>query len=59
MEQSIQLLEFLNNLIISTTEDTVKINKMSLANIKKNLHYDPETIEFLQLESQLQCDELQ
>ena len=58
MEKSTQLLKFLNNLILSTGKDTVKINKATLVDIKRHLHYAHETVEFLQLESQLQRDEL-
>jgi len=62
MEKNIQLLDFLNNLILSIAKDTVRINKVTLADKrkrKKHLHYAHETVEFIQLESQLQHDELQ
>jgi len=59
MEKNIQFLQVLYNLIISTSEDMVKINKATLFDIKMHSHQAHETIEFLQLESQLQRDELQ
>lgn len=59
MEKNIQFLQVLYNLIISTSEDMVKINKATLFDIKMHSHQAHETIEFLQLESQLQQDELQ
>jgi len=59
MEKRIQMLEFLNNIILSTVEDMVKINKANLADIKRHLHYAHETVEFPQLESKLQRDEMQ
>jgi hypothetical protein len=59
MEQSIELLEFLNNLILSISKDTMKISKATFIDIKRHLHYAHETIEFIQLDSQPQCDELQ
>jgi len=37
----------------------MKINKVILVDIKKHLHYAHENVEFLQLESKLQCDEMQ
>lgn len=37
----------------------MKINKATLVDIKRHLHYAHETIEYLQLASQLQRDELQ
>ena len=53
------LLNIINNLILSTAEDMVQISKATLADISMNLQQAHETIEFLQLESQLQRDELQ
>jgi len=59
MAKSIHLLNILNNLILSTAEDMVQISKATLVDISMNLQQAHETIEFLQLESQLQRDELQ
>lgn len=59
MAKSIQLLKILNNLILSSTEDMVQINKSTLADIQVHIQHAHETIEFLQLESQLQRNELQ
>ena len=51
-------LELLRTLIMSTANSTVKINKASLSDIQTCLQYAQEKIEFLQLESQLQQEEL-
>ena len=59
MAQHIQLLHILHSLIISSDEDMVHISKETLADISQHLQQTHETIEFLQLESQLQRDELQ
>lgn len=59
MGKSIQLLKLLNNLILSTAEEMVQIRKSTLVDISMNLQLAHETIEFLQLESQLERDELQ
>lgn len=59
MERNIKLLQILNNLILSTVEDMVKINKATLVDIQMHLQQAHDTNEFLQLESQLQRDELQ
>lgn len=50
MAKSIQLLNILNNLILSTVEDMVPIGKETLADISINLQQAHETNEFLQLE---------
>ena len=59
MAQHIQMLNILHNLIISNDEDMVHISKETLADLSWNLQQTHETIEFLQLESQLQRIELQ
>ena len=59
MATSIQLLNILNNLILSTAEDMVQIHKTTLANIQVHIQHAHEIIEFLQLELQLQRNELQ
>ena len=52
-------LELLHNLIHSTVHDMVKMRKNALFNIQTCLQDAQDKIEFLQLESQLQQDELQ
>jgi len=59
MVTHIQLSQSLNNLILSSTGDMVNINKTTLADIQVHIQHAHETIEFLQLESQLQRNELQ
>jgi len=59
MAQHIQLLNILHSLIISSDEDMVHISKDTLADLSRHLQQTHETIEFLQLESQLQRIELQ
>lgn len=59
MAQHIQLLNILHSLIISSDEDRVHISKETLADLSRHLRQTHETIEFLQLESQLQRNELQ
>ena len=54
-----EALELLNHLIHSSVHDMVKISKNALCNIQSCLQDAQEKIEFLQLESQLQQDELQ
>lgn len=49
----------LNNLILSIAEDMVQIKKSTLIDIQVHLQHVHDMIEFLQLESQLQRDELQ
>ena len=58
MAQHIQWLNILHSLIISSDEDMVHISKETVADISRHLRQTHETIEFLQLESQLQRDEL-
>ena len=59
MAQHIQLLNILHSLIISSDEDMVQVSKDTLADLSRHLQQTKETIEFLQLESQLQRIELQ
>ena len=59
MAQHIQLLNILHSFIISSDEDMVHISKETLADLSQHLQQTHETIEFLQLESQLQWIELQ
>ena len=54
-----EVLEFLKNLIHSSNHDKVRINKVSLVDIRTCLQNAQDKIEFLQLESQLQQAELQ
>ena len=54
-----EALELLNNLIHSNVDDMIKMSKDALCNIQSCLQDAHEKIEFLQLESQLQQDELQ
>jgi len=53
------ILQLLGNLTLSTVDNTVKINKDFLTDIHICLQDVHDTIEFLQLESQLQAAELQ
>ena len=53
-----EVLEFLKTLILSTTHDTLKISKVSLTDIQVCLQNAQEKIDFLQLESRLQQEEL-
>ena len=53
-----EVLEFMKTLIQSTVDDTLKISKGSLSEIRTCLQYAQEKIDFLQLESQLQQEEL-
>ena len=59
MDKINEALELLNNLIHSIVHDIVKMSKNALFNIQSCLQDAHEKIEFLQLESQLQQDELQ
>ena len=59
MAQHIQLLNILHSLIISSDEDMVQVSKETLADLSRHLQQTHETIEFLQVESQLQGNELQ
>ena len=58
MDRIDDVLKLLNNLILSTVDEMVKINKTSLSNIKICLQNAHENIEFLQLETKLQQEEL-
>jgi len=53
------VLELLNTLIHSTMANTIMIDKAIVADIQTCLKNVQENIEFLQLESQLQQDDLQ
>ena len=53
------LLELLRALIASTVESTININKDTLSKIHTCLQNEHEKIDFLQLESQFQQEELQ
>lgn len=53
------VLELLDTLVHSTMENTIMIDKAIVADIQTCLKNVQENIEFLQLESQLQQDELQ
>ena len=59
MTTHIQLSQIPNNLILSSTSNMVNINKTNLVYIQVHLQHAHETIEFLQLELQLQRNELQ
>jgi len=52
------ILELLNTLTLSTIDGKVKINKDTLCDIQSCLHNAQENIEFSQLESQFQQEEL-
>ena len=54
-----EVLVLLNNLIHSNVDDMIKMSKDALCKIHSCLLDAHEKIEFLQLESQLQQDELQ
>ena len=53
-----EVLEFMKTLIQSSVDDTLQINKGSLSEIQTCLQNAQEKIDFLQLESQLQQEEL-
>ena len=53
-----EALELLNNLIHSNVDDMIKMSKDVLCKIQSCLLHAQEKIEFLQLETQLQQDEL-
>ena len=59
MGTHIQLSQIINNLMLSLAGDMVHISKTTLADIQVHIQHAHETIEFLQLESQLQRNELQ
>ena len=52
------ILELVDNLILSTMNNTVKISKDFLTDIQTYLQNAQEKIDFLQLESQLQQEEI-
>ena len=52
------ILDLVDNLILSTMDNTVKISIGSLLEIQACLQNAQEKIDFLQLESQLQQEEL-
>jgi len=58
MARITEILEFLKTLILSSNHDTLKVNKFSLTDIQVCLQNAQEKINFLQLESQLQQEEL-
>jgi len=58
MAQITEVLEFLKTLMHSTDHDTVKSSKNTLCDIKTYLQYTQVKVEFLELESQLQQEEL-
>ena len=53
------LSQILHNLMSSSIGDMVQISKTTLVDIQVHIQHAHETIEFLQLESQLQRNELQ
>jgi len=59
MARITNILESLNTLILCNVDNTIQINKDTLLNIRTYLQNAQEKIEFLQLKSQLQHDELQ
>ena len=59
MPRITEILEFLKTLIHSSDHDTVRISKASLVYIRTCLYNVQENIEFLQLETKLQQEELQ
>ena len=58
MARSNEVLEFLKTMILFTTHDTLKVRKVSLTDMQVCLQHAQEKIDFLQLESQLQQEEL-
>jgi len=58
MARTSEVLQFLKTLILSTVDDTLQISKGSLLDIQTCLQNAQEKIDFLQLESQLQQEEL-
>ena len=59
MAKFYEVLELLETLIQSNVDDKVKISKDSLFDIQKCIQNAQEKIEFLQLETKLQQEELQ
>ena len=58
MPQITEILEFLKTLIYSSNHETFQVSKGSLSEIQTCLQYGQEKIDFLQLETQLQQEEL-
>lgn len=59
MAQINDLVELLNSLLIFVVNNTVMVDKTTLTHILNCVQDSQVTLEFLQLESQLQRDELQ
>ena len=59
MEQIDDALQLLNSLIFSIVDGMVKVSKETLFNIQTCLQNVQDKIDFLQIESQLQQEELQ
>lgn len=59
MAQHIHLLQILHHFLLSSAEDMVQISKETLADLSQHLQQKNETIELIQLESQLKRNELQ
>jgi hypothetical protein len=59
MAQIDELIELLNTLILSIVDNTITIDKATHTNVLTCLQGSQDKIEFLQLESQLQRDEIQ
>ena len=53
------LVELLNTLLLSIIDNTIMVDKNNLTHIRNCIQDSQDTLEFLQLESQLQRDELQ
>ena len=58
MERSLELLELLNTLIITTTNNTVILNKTTLQLVVTCLQVSQEKVQLLQAQSQLLNDEI-
>ena len=59
MAQINGLVELLNTLLLSSHESTVTVDKTTLSCIKNCSQDSKDTLEFLQLESQVQQEDLQ
>ena len=59
MARITNILESLNTLILCNVDNTIQINKDTLSNIQTYLQNAQDKMEFLQLESQFQENELQ
>ena len=53
------LVELVNTLLLSSIDNIDTVDKTTLTHIRNCVQHSQDTTEFLQLESQLQCDELQ